>query len=89
MPGKNESTSNEEPTLKDIEEHLKWQDKQAGRHAAFAISAFGASVGLIGITLRVTNPVPSLAVIAMSTLLIAWGFGIVAWAWVRSWKIGR
>lgn len=87
MLGKDKSTPNNEPTLKDIEEHLKRQDKQYKREAAFAISASGASVGLVGITLQVTTPAPSPAALAMSTLLIVWGFGVVICAWLRSRKI--
>lgn len=85
MSDKDEDTTSKEPTLRDIdkrltsiEKHLKRQGEQAKREAAFAVSAFGASVGLIGITLRVTN-----ADLAMSALLMAWGFGIVTWAWCR------
>lgn len=86
MSSESKSTTSKEPTLKDIEEHLKQQDEQAKREIFFAMGAFGTSVLLVGITLRVTNPTPSPIDVAMSALLIVWGFGIVTWAWLRSRK---
>jgi len=94
MTEKDEGTTNKEPTLRDIherlariDEHLKQQDERAKREIFFAMGAFGTSVLLVGITLRVTNPSPSPIDVAMSALLTVWGFGIVTWTYLHFRKI--
>ena len=84
MPSKNESTPSNELTLKDIEEHLKWQDRQMAQGAWLTTAIFGSSVIMIAISLQV-GKILSLTD-ARYIFLVALGFGVMAWA---RWKVRK
>jgi len=51
MPRKGEATGSGKMTLKDIENHLTWQDKEIKKQSYLAGYFFGGAIVLIGITL--------------------------------------
>ena len=94
MLSENKRASNREPTLKgtarrlsNIETHLKRQDKQAKREAAFAIGAFGSAIIMVAVGLWIERMVysPSGFMADYAFLLIC-GFGILIFAWCHSRK---
>ncbi len=92
---KEENMSNEEksagdngPTLKDIEEHLKRQDKQTNRMIYFAGAAFGASIILVAISLWIGRIILSTTAFFWEYIyLVAIGFGFMSWCWYKQRKI--
>ncbi len=87
MSKESETPASNEPTLKDIEEHLKRQDKQAGRAIYFAGAVLGASIILVAVSLWVGNFVLSQTAFYWQyiSLLLA-GFGFMFWCW---WKLSK
>ena len=80
----------QEPTLRDIEEHLKQQDRQAGRSAYVAGAAFGGSIALVGISLWIGSRILSASALFWDYIfLVAAGLAFMFWCWRKQRKIGN
>jgi len=55
MSKEGEATGSNEPTLKDIEEHLKQQDNEMKKSNWLTFAAFGAAVALVGLSLAIVE----------------------------------
>jgi len=88
MSKKEETTGSNETTLKDIEEHLKQQDRQTQRMIYFAGAAFGASIVLVAASLWIGRFVLSpTAFYWQYIFLLVVGFGVMFWCWWKQSKV--
>lgn len=83
-----EATGSSEPTTKDIEEHLKWQDRQMARGSYLTGAAVGASIILVAVSLWIGRTVLSTdAFFWVYIFLIIIGFGFMIWCLYKQRKI--
>ena len=88
MSKEGEATGSNEPTLKDIEEHLKRQDRQTGRAIYFAGASLGASIILVAVSLWIGRFTLSASVFYLQYIfLIVVGFGVMLWCWWKQSKV--
>ena len=88
MSKESETTGSNEPTLKDIEEHLKRQDRQTKRMIYFAGAAFGASIILVAVSLWIGRVVLSATAFFWQYIfLLTVGFGFMSWCWYKLSKV--
>ncbi|HEX9896679.1 MAG TPA: hypothetical protein VGA85_03355 [Dehalococcoidales bacterium] len=79
---------NKEPTLQDIEDHLKRQDRKVERSTYGSYGAFGASIIFVGISLWVGSRIESDSAMFWDYIfLIAVGFVVMLWSWCKQRKI--
>lgn len=81
-------STNQELTLKDIESHLKHQDREVKRGVYGSYGAFGAGIILVGMSLLLGSDFkPSNDLFANSIFLIVVGFGVMFWSWFKQRNI--
>ncbi len=82
-----EITESNEPTIKDIEEHLKKQDKQIARGTYTTGAAVGAAIILVAVSLWIERVTLSQGSFYWHYIfLLVVGFGFMAWC---GWKQSR
>jgi len=83
-----QENTNQELTLKDIECHLKRQDRKAKKGVYGSYGAFGAGIILVGISLLLGSDFkPSNDLFASSIFLIVMGFCVMFWSWSKQKKL--
>jgi fatty acid desaturase len=87
MPGKDKIIPNKEPTLEDIEKHLKRQDRQIVRETWLTISIFGGSIIMVAVGLYIGRVLSPAIFYWQYIFLLVCGFGIMTWALRKSRKI--
>jgi len=88
MSKEDEATESNEITLKDIEEHLKQQDRRVKRATYFAGSVFGSSIILVAVSLWIGRTVLSTDAFYWTYIfLLVCGFGFMSWCWYKQRKI--
>jgi len=81
-----DNENNQEPTLRDIMEHLKKQDKRTSRAVYLNGFAFGASIILVGLSLWIGNMV-AISYAGNCVFLIIAGFAFISWCSYKQRKI--
>lgn len=77
-------THNEQPTLKDIEEHLNRQDREVKKSTYGSYAAFGASIIMVGVSLWIGSRILSADTLIWDfVFLIAVGFIVMSWSWYK------
>ena len=77
-------THNEEPTLKDIEEHLNRQDREVKKSTYGSYAAVGVSIILVGVSLWIGSRILSAGTLIWDFIfLIAVGFIVMCWSWYK------
>lgn len=83
-------STNQELTLKDIESHLKCQDREVKRGVYGSYGAFGAGIILVGISLLLGSDFkPSNDLFASSIFLIVVGFSVMFWSLFKQRNIKK
>jgi len=78
---KQDKTLNQEPTLKDIEEHLKRQDREAKKTVYGSYAAFGGAILMVGVSLLLGSKILSASTLFWEyVFLIVVGFGVMLWS---------
>ena len=76
--------TNQELTLKDIENHLKLQDREVKKGVYGSYGAVGVGIILVGISLLLGSDFkPSNDLFANSIFLIVVGFVVMGWSWFK------
>lgn len=76
--------------LKNIEGHLKRQDREVKRGVYGSYGAFGAAIILVGISLLLGSDFkPSNDLFANSIFLIVVGFVVMFWSWFKQRNIKK
>ncbi len=85
MSKEGEATGGNEPTLKDIEEHLKQQDKQMARGTYFSGYIFGATLIFIAFGLLAGKYVltTELSLVTYSIVMLIGGTVLMGFAWYK------
>lgn len=85
---KADKTLNQQLTLRDIEEHLKRQDRQAAKSVYVTGAALGGSIILVGVSLWLGNRILSASALFWDyVFIITVGFVLMFWCWVNQRKI--
>lgn len=72
---------NQQPTLRDIEEHLTSQDKEAKKATFGSYGAFGASIALVGVSLFIGNTISASERLWDYAFLIVVGLVVMGVSW--------
>jgi len=85
---KRDKILNQEPTLKDIEEHLKRQDRETKKTVYGSYAAFGGAIIMTGVSLLVGSKILSASTLFWEyVFLIVVGFGVMFWSLCKQQKI--
>ncbi len=88
MSKEGEATGNDEPTLKDIEKHLKRQDRQMAQGSYLTGAAVGAAIILVAVSLWIGRTVLSADAFYWNYIfLLIFGFGFMSWCQYKISKI--
>ncbi len=75
-----ENSPSQDLTLKDLEEHLKGQDKEAKKNVYGSYGAFGAAIITFGVSLLIRSQDLSANILKWDYIfIIAIGFGFMGW----------
>jgi len=77
-----EATGSNEPTLKDIEEHLKQQDNEMKKSYWLPFAAFGFAVAMLGLSLAVVED-------SFYYLVVAIGVVVMVVAWINARRLDK
>ncbi|MFC2068941.1 hypothetical protein ACFLTP_08060 [Chloroflexota bacterium] len=81
------NTPNQEPTLKDIKESLKGQDRAVKKSVYRSYAAFGASITLVGVSLWIGSKFLSADTLFLQYIfLIVVGWGVIGWSEYKQQK---
>ena len=85
---KADKTLNQQLTLRDIEEHLKRQDRQAAKSVYVTGAALGGSIILVGVSLWLGSRILSASALFWDyVFIVTVGFILMFWCWVKQRKI--